>query len=357
MADTQVNERPPRKYLWVIFLAILIGAVVNITIGLLTDRGEMTNALAQVRIEYFLLPFACYFANYFVDSLRLVLLLRTRNIKISFWQSLYNSIMEPFISNLTPSSAGGQLYQVHHLQRIGVRNRVSTNIIFSRFIVNSMVLMGILLISIPLLPRIAESLSSGAIIIYFGLLSTFIFSLVFLSVLIYPSFIAKLTGGFKDRWLGRMVAKFSKKPDWHSELLAWTVKLRREVYYMWRKKFGPMVVDILLNVIKIGLQGLSIWYALVAISGEAMGYFQVLIIFTVVWQVVFYIPTPGASGTLEGAFAAAFAGFTGNLALALTAVFIWRFATYYVHVFFGFVVFLLNSRIKAKPVELLRKHI
>jgi uncharacterized membrane protein YbhN (UPF0104 family) len=60
--------------------------------------------------------------------------------------------------------------------------------------------------------------------------------------------------------------------------------------------------------------------------------------------VVYYIPSPGASGGLEGVYTMVFTLYTGQPQLSFIAVTVWRFATYYLQIFFGLIVFLFMRR-------------
>lgn len=350
------EERKPKRMLGLIFLAIGIGAAVNVIIGLFQERADMLKAIESVRIWQLAIPFACYFGGYLIDSVRLSVILRHCGYKIHPWEAFYNSVLGVFISNLTPSSAGGQPFQISHLSSLGVPVRTATNIILSRFVVNAMILMAIILASIPVLSQIAANFTAGAIVMYVGLASTFAFSMVFLLVLVKPGIISGIAHFVSRTFINRLIVRLSKRADWLNALHEWVTELRADIHFLWKQKLSAMILDILLNILAIGLQGLSMYYILTnTMNLPDLNFFQVLVIFVLVWQVVFYVPTPGASGTLEGGFAAVYAGITGSLPATLVAVVIWRFATYYLHVFIGLGAFTVYSRIKKFPVIVLEK--
>jgi uncharacterized membrane protein YbhN (UPF0104 family) len=60
-------------------------------------------------------------------------------------------------------------------------------------------------------------------------------------------------------------------------------------------------------------------------------------------MVVFYIPTPGASGSTEGAYHIFLSSLTGNSKAALTAVFGWRFSSFYMQIIFGSLLLIINN--------------
>jgi uncharacterized membrane protein YbhN (UPF0104 family) len=63
-----------------------------------------------------------------------------------------------------------------------------------------------------------------------------------------------------------------------------------------------------------------------------------------IWQIVTYVPTPGASGGVEGAFTMVYAGLTGALGPTVVAIFVWRFATYYLLILFDGLTYALLGR-------------
>lgn len=356
-ADELTPENPParnkkkNKTGRLIFFAIIIGLGVNVLISAFMNQEQLLHAVGNVRIWHLIVPFLCYLGVNLIDGLRLVLVLRQCGYRLNYWEAFYNSVLGMFISNLTPSAAGGQPFQIHQLQKLEVPGKVATNIILSRFVVNAMILMALIVLAIPTVVSIAGRFQAGDIVMYLGLGSTFLFSLLFLLVLVKPQLIHGLAGLVDKTALGRLIGRLSKTPDWLDKLKAWVAELRMEIRFLWTQKLVVMLGDVLLNVLAIMLQGLSVYYVLLMITGVDLSYFQVLIVFVVIWQVVFYIPTPGASGSLEGAFAAAYAGLTGKPELTLVAIIVWRLGSYYVHVFSGLTLVSLYGRIKKFPVR------
>jgi uncharacterized membrane protein YbhN (UPF0104 family) len=90
-----------------------------------------------------------------------------------------------------------------------------------------------------------------------------------------------------------------------------------------------MAIDSLLNLLNLVLYAFALWFALVAIVDPAISFLQMTVIYQAVWQVIFYLPSPGASGGLEGMFTLILSTMTGKTEMVLVAVAVWRFSTYY----------------------------
>ncbi len=326
-----------KTYLYII-LAVAIGLVTNIFIGLLVDADKLRRVFAQVSWDLVAVPFLIYLFLSFVDAIRLKMVGWKCGYILPFRACLSNSIVGSFFSNVTPMAAGGQPFQVFHLQKYGMPGKIATNIILSRFVVNAMILMGILLIAIPTIVRIANTVASAALVFYLGLGLTFLFALTFLAILIQPKIVFWLSKALGRGPINRLIVKLSKRVEWQADLEKATQELRSEIRSLWSKGRSVMILDIVLNIGVIVMQGLALWYPLQRLSEVAVPFFPVLITFVVVWQVVFYIPSPGASGGLEGMFVLVFTAFFGNDAAMLTGIIMWRAGSYYLHLILGLVV-------------------
>jgi hypothetical protein len=113
---------------------------------------------------------------------------------------------------------------------------------------------------------------------------------------------------------------------------------------LWSEKTWVMVLDILLGVAVMVLHAYSLQFVLEGVVGQKLSFLAVLTTFVILWQVVFYVPTPGASGSVEGVFALVYAGMTKALGPTIIAIFVWRFATFYLLLLFDALVYALLGR-------------
>jgi hypothetical protein len=344
---TQIDrERGPSigSIIKIIILVIVIGLAVNTLIAFLMDKNTVLKSLQRVRVVYLIIPFGCYLLINFIDSFRTMMIARQFSARVPFVQAFFNSVIGILFNNLTPMAAGGQPFQIYHLQQQGLNTRIATNIILSRFVENAMVLMVILLASTPLIIQLSQSLAIGGVLMYLGLIVTFIFAIFFLIALIKPHLIGRIAMLLSRSKIRKLLTRITKKDDWADRMVNWSTQLREEVHFLWTEKFSVMAFDTFLGIVDLLLQVGSLYYVIVVVVGMEPNVFKVLAAYVVVWQVVFYIPTPGASGSIEGAFAMVYSELTHNPALTLISIVIWRFATYYLHIFFGTVVLSIYLR-------------
>jgi len=83
----------------------------------------------------------------------------------------------------------------------------------------------------------------------------------------------------------------------------------------------------------LALQSYSLFYVLRHVS-PVLGFWKVLAIFTFLNLIVYYIPTPGASGSVEAAYSLVFSAFIGYPQKVFAVITAWRASTYYFHILF-----------------------
>jgi uncharacterized protein (TIRG00374 family) len=339
-----------RRIFSFILLAVIIGVGVNTTLSLLMDRRQIIDTIRKVRIIYFAVPLLLFVASHVVDSFRLKLVLAQFRIRIRFIQAFYNSAAGTFFTNVTPMTAGGQPFQIYHLSQVGVPAETATNVIMSRFVEQAGTSMLISLIFLTQIAWIASSLRMGARLMYVALGISLCVTILLLILLIRPHFIGSLAIVLERTFLGRLIGRVSGKHNWAPSLHRWSHRLRENVQMLWSEKTWVMIVDILLGVVNILLHAYSLKFVLEGVTGVSVPFLEVVITYVILWQVVFYIPTPGAAGGVEGAFSLVYSGLTGAVSSTVIAVFVWRFATYYLLLLFdGFVYALLGRKGNGGP--------
>ncbi len=339
-----------RRILRFVLLAVILGLGVNTILSLLMDRTQIIDSIRKVRLIYFVVPLLLFMASQLVDSLRLKLVLAQFRIRITFVQAFYNSAVGSFFTNITPMTAGGQPFQIYHLSVVGVPAETSTNIIMSRFVEQAMTSLLISLLFLTQISWVASSLRMGARLMYVALGISLCMTVLLLVLLIRPHVVGRLAIVLERTFLGRLIGRISGKHNWAPSLHKWSHRLRENVRMLWSEKTWAMVLDILMGACNILLHAYSLLFVLEGVTGTTLPFLEVIITYVILWQVVFYIPTPGASGGVEGAFSLVYSGLTGAVGSTVIAVFVWRLATYYLLLLFdGFVFGLLGRKGNGGP--------
>jgi len=333
-----------RRVLRFVLIAVILGLGVNAALSLFIDRAQFFRALRNVRVIYFVVPLLLFVASHVVDSFRLMLVVSQFKIRLSFVQAFYNSAVGAFFTNITPMTAGGQPFQIYHLSSVGVPVATSTNVIMSRFVEQAVTSLCISLFFLTQIRWIASTLGMGSRLMYIALGISLCATMLLLLLLVRPHFIGRLAIRLERTFVGRFVARVSGTHNWAPKLHRWSHGLRANVRMLWSEKTWVMVLDILLGIVNMVLHAYALQFVLEGVVGLKLSFVAVVITFVILWQVVFYVPTPGASGSVEGAFALVYSGMTGALGPTILAVLVWRFATFYLLLLFDGLVYAVLGR-------------
>ena len=330
-----------KKIMRMIVIVIVIGFLVNILISLFVDFDSLGETMGRIRIEHILVPCAVYLLIYLVDSLRLKLVLRQFSYRIGIFTAMANSLLGYFFSYLTPMATGGQPFQIYHLKKNGIDAKTSTNIMMSRFIeyIGSAVILT--LIFIPSILPLLYQMNVDATLLVVGFVFSFIATIITVLLFIRPDWIGGFLVRIEHSFLGKFITRISKKTDWATSALAWSRGLKRNIAFLWKKRLPIVLIDIALCILILGLQVFSFTWVLVMFAGAEVNFLQIFVTVLLLNLVVYYIPSPGASGGLEGVFTLVFSAYTAQPQSAFVAVVVWRLATYYLQIFLGLGVFLL----------------
>ncbi len=327
-----------------IVIVIIIGLLVNIALTFLFGFQNTSTALRKVSWEHILVPFAIYLLIYLIDSLRLKLVMRQFGHRVRLADAYANSLMGYFFANLTPMATGGQPFQIYHLKRLGIDAKTSTNVIMSRWIEYLGSAIVLTLVFIPVILPLLTAVNAQATFLIIGFSVSVAASVVIVILFIRPDLIGRLLKGVEHSFLGRLVTRLTKRKNWGEAAHAWSRDLRSNIGFLWKEKFYIVALDIILGVLVLALQVSSLAWVLVTLVGASLNFFQVFITVLLLNLVVYYIPSPGASGGLEGVYTMVFSLYTGQPELSFIAVTVWRFATYYLQIFIGLPVFLALRR-------------
>ncbi len=333
------------------FIALLISVVTLLVIFSFLGFKNLTNFLSGKYIYILFLSFFLFFMVMIIDSFRTILVSRALGYKLSFFTALRNSILFYFISDITPLSAGGQPYQVYHYSKYGLSGSDSTNIVVSRFVEY--------IFTSTFIGFVGYIYLHASGFISFSNRTSYLFLLAFtvsaasgvfiLISMVYPQFLIHLTKlanlkpiAFLMKRLGLNEEKLRKKLD------DWVKKFDVSIKRLWKKNFYIMLIDIFLGLMDIFFQVMSL-YIIFKYFGIHSNFLDIFGVFVLLNLIVYYVPTPGASGGLESVYFLVFSSLLNikndNVMLSIT---IWRIATFYFIIFIGFVIFLIENKLKGE---------
>ena len=321
-----------------LILAFVSGIGVMFLISVLGNVDELIQTLKRVPIWLILICFTFYFTIYFIDSIRLGIVVSHFGNTIPFRHRLANGVLGIFYSNITPFAAGGQPYQIYQLSKVGVGSDIAAAAIMIRFIEYLLTSILVSCGALVYLTVLKNSFFSNNIInsmLYLGLGISVIFSLFLLLIIVKTE---------KMLPIPLKILKKVKRLKWAEKLEQFTLEMHKAIYSLWDGKKFILLIDTFLGLINLTLQGLSLWAALSFICGTLFNPIVVTMLFVLMNLVVYFLPTPGASGGIEGLYTLVFTYLTNNPSGTTAAVIVWRFSTYYLHIVFQIIFNFLYTR-------------
>ncbi|MDZ7719864.1 MAG: lysylphosphatidylglycerol synthase transmembrane domain-containing protein [Balneolaceae bacterium] len=274
-----------------------------------------------------------YFSS---DGLRLYYTLRALGQQVSFSVITRLVFINLFFSNITPMATGGGFAQIWYLHKNGVSVGHATAATTIRTVLAVLFIFTLT----PICLFTLDPLNSSSIFRDIG-------STLILLVIVYISFFVTVI--FRTRWLIypsisflRLLFRFKiiKKETFRR----WHFKIRREILRFslsFIEYFSGRTIWVVLSVVftMIFLASLFSFPAILIYAlGYEVNYFTIIGLLVVTTFVMYFSPTPGASGISEGVFGSFFKDILGSNHLVLVIV-AWRFLTIYLGMIIGMFIF------------------
>lgn len=283
--------------------------------------------------------------------------------KISFFNSINIAFSSNFYNGITPFASGGQPFQIYYYNKVGIKPEDSTSALVVQFIVHQACLCLFALVAMisyfSFLTKEIENIPIGFLTINFPTMVCIGF-MINLSILILLILMTVST-------------KF-KRLAWHIIDLFKHVKFLKNRIDKVHKKVEEFILEFQHGCKVIGKDlvllsltfaykffSLLLFFAIPFFIFDALGvtilpsqmYFIICMsIFSFV--LMSWMPTPGASGAAEWAFTTVFVLVQGTVispAIAIAGTLLWRFTTYYLKMFFGFISVIILNRIKRGVID------
>lgn len=267
------------------------------------------------------------FIDYVIHALRLMIVIRSMGYKITFPQAIENVFFNIYFSFVTPMSIGGQPFQIYHLLKIGVPTYDATNISISRMFVGIMV---VFFVDIMLIGQVIGILKGtvGLTIVLLGFLVTLVISFAGFFAFINKKF---LFGIF--RFVKRLT-KSQKLKNKEEAALEWIEKMSTSTKTLFMRNYWALIIDFALGLVTSVITPFQLKLCIEAVSGNSIPLSVIWGTLMMLNTVVYYIPTPGSSGGIEGFYQLVFSHLY-DAKSAMTGILIHRIITYYLIIFFG----------------------
>lgn len=324
-------------------LIVLLLTIVVLYFSLRNDFDDVVQELRNANIWWLLIAVISVLGYYFLSSVSMHLIIKKYNKDYTLWQTVKLKFKTKFFDTITPTSTGGQPYQVYSLTSSGISVLDSTNICLQSFVVFqvALVLMGIIAVCANNILHLFTANEGLKILVLIGfLINTGIAVFLFL-----VSFTTKFNNFIYRKVINiavklHLVKDVEKTNKMYEEYVK-NVKSGTTSLLKNKKEF---LLIILLNFVGLCLEYLVPLFVLYSIGDyTSFGAFKCIIASAYVFLMGSFIPLPGGTGGLEYGFVSFFGNFLTGGKLT-TLMLLWRFITYYLIMILGAIA--LNIRKK-----------
>ncbi len=351
------KEGQKKKLLRNLAIAILSSFSI-VAVILIFSKGEKTLVrISEFPLYEIVLDFAIFLIVFLIDSIRTMVIAHFLGEKVSWNVALNNSVLGYFFTYITPFSAGGQPYQIYHLSKWGMNVENSSAIILTRW---SNMLIFLSVSSLFLMKKYLPFVQFGIPLVSRVLGIVIILSVAF-SLAMVVFFLVPNVGIGVIKWLQRLklvkLAFRLFKKDAVEVLDEFSEKMKNfydSMRIIWAKKPWLVIFDGFMGIIDLFVL-YYILYRSIEISSVTstpfeLSFWNLSAIYILMSFIVYYVPTPGSSGGVEGGLYAVLAPH-GNTSAIMTGILMWRFTTYYLPILFGFVFMIFETRRNPKSAS------
>ncbi len=325
------------------FLFLLLLTIIVLYFSLKDDFDSVIYELRTANIWWLLVAVALTIAYYILSSIGMHRIIRKYNNNYTLWQVIKLKFKTKFFDSVTPTSTGGQPYQIYSLTSSGISVLDSTNICLQNFVAFqvALVLVGVIaVLSNQILHLFPENNFLKLLVLIGFLINTGIAAFLFL-----VSFTKKFNKFIYRKIINialklHLIKDIEKTNEMYAEYVE-NVK-RGTTSLMKNKK--EFILIVCLNFIGLCLNYL-VPLAILYSTGDyhSFGPFECVVASAYVLLMGSFIPLPGGTGGLEYGFVSFFGNFLkGGKLTALMLM--WRFVTYYLIMILGAIA--LNIRKK-----------
>ncbi len=318
-----------------VFVAVVLGVSTVVLLSSVAGGKEVLRKVLSANSLWISLAFLNALGIISVDALRIALLSSGCDKKLSFWDGMKASIYGFYTSAITPFASGGQPFQIYYLTRIGLKVERSSMIVGVKFISSFTISVIWGLFAIVKYGEKIASIHYIGKLMYLGVAATLVFYAFFLSLVVSSRF---------GRWflslpvvvipLAFLLKK--NKEDIYSIVRDKVDAYKHMLVFVWRHSRVNLLLTFLLSFLMVTMILSGPYIALQAVGGN-LPFFEGLSLTAAMSMIFYFIPTPGASGGVEGVFYLVFSKMLSSN-LAASSLIVWRFFSYHLSLLLGIIL-------------------
>lgn len=324
-------------------IILILATILVLYISLKDNFKEVVEGFKKLNPFWIIIATIFMFGYYFLRALSLHSFTRKFKEELSFKEILKTVFITQFFDGITPSSTGGQPYQLYYFNKRGIKISEGTTIVIQNFIVYqiSLILLGLIAVISNKYLNLFETVGPIKKLILLG----FIINVIVMVALFSLAFLKKLnkiilTLGIKILSKIKIIKNKEEKIEKAEEYIeqfhnGTTLLLKDKLTFLKTIFFNFAALLLFYTIPAILVFGLGDY--------KSINIYHAIIASAYVMLIGSFVPIPGATGGLEYAFTQFFGVFIIDPTLTLIML-LWRTTTYYLGVIVGAI--LLNIRKK-----------
>lgn len=344
-----MNNR--KKSLWKKLLVLPLSLAVLVGVALLDpDIKNIESALRQVSPLWIAGAFCCALIYYLMDALMYHVAIRLMKYPQKIYESILTTMLGFFYSALTPFQSGGQPMQVLQMRRRGIPVGVATSALMVKFLAwqLSVTILGTLGLVFVGANAFGDRVSTLIMLIIGYTVNAACVVLAFL-VLLKASWILSV-GNRILAFLHRI--KLIKKQERYEQVCnTWsrTINDYKDAVRFALQHKAQMLLVLFISLVEALAYMSTTYFIYRGFGFDTANMLYVILLQSLLFVAVSFIPLPGASIASEGGFYLVFDQLF-SAASRFPAMLLWRVCTYYLNIILGLVAVVVDSLRASKRV-------
>jgi len=324
-------------------IILLIVTIAIVGFVLKDDFNAIVDALLKANLLVLFLAFLCQLIALMFEALAYKKVVDSYTDHYSYKSALKMQFITKFFNGITPFSTGGQPMQIYLLKKEGFRLTKATNIIMQNFILYqaALVTYGILALLVNWKWNLFKEVTLLKNLIVLG----FIMNTLVMLGLIIISFSSKFNHAMIDKVIA-LLAKLKIVKDKEKKQAEWSEKVddfhQGTTYLKQHKKL--CLESYFYNFVYLTLNYVMPYFVVASLLGFDNPVTPVGAICSSAYILIIgsFVPIPGASGGIEYGYLRFFGSFIKG-GILKASLLIWRFISYYFLMIVGAIIFNLKG--------------
>ncbi|MFW5986145.1 MAG: lysylphosphatidylglycerol synthase transmembrane domain-containing protein [Halanaerobiales bacterium] len=341
MGDSHKDIQPQsyfKKYLVYIAFFLVITLFTLYYIYKFFGKPERFLIITGFSRELIILLIIMLILYHILDGLRLYYILKALNHSVQFRHIFKLVFINLFISNITPFATGGGFAQVYFLQQRGIPLGNATAATTLRTVLATIIITGSTPIILVTRSRLGRVFPGDSLIIYL-IFFTFLYSAIFYAAVFRNKYLKKFIYHSLHYLHQKGIISRKKYRKAIRYLFEHVDMFRNKLYYFFTGNPPYVVLTILFTLLFL-LSEFSFSVILIRGMGYQVSAITIILMQVLVIFIMYFAPTPGASGVAEGGYSLLFSRFVEKKDI-FPLIFSWRFFTKYIGITIGMIIFFI----------------